>query len=50
MLESAAELFHAQGYHATGLNQVVTASGALKGSLYFHFPGARSNSPPKHRN
>ncbi|KUL45968.1 TetR family transcriptional regulator [Streptomyces sp. NRRL F-4489] len=41
MLESAAELFHAQGYHATGLNQVVTASGAPKGSLYFHFPGGK---------
>ncbi|MFE6687560.1 TetR/AcrR family transcriptional regulator [Streptomyces sp. NPDC057743] len=41
MLESAAELFHAQGYHATGLNQVVTTSGSPKGSLYFHFPGGK---------
>lgn len=41
MLESAAQLFHTQGYHATGLNQLVTASGAPKGSLYFHFPGGK---------
>ena len=41
MLDSAAELFHAQGYHATGLNQVVAVSGAPKGSMYFHFPGGK---------
>lgn len=41
MLESAADLFHTQGYHATGLNQLVSAGGAPKGSLYFHFPGGK---------
>src|SRR5213082_1445883 len=41
MLASAAELFHTQGYHATGLNQLVSAGGAPKGSLYFHFPGGK---------
>jgi len=41
MLDSAAELFHKQGYHATGLNQLVAAGGAPKGSLYFHFPGGK---------
>lgn len=41
MLDSAAELFHQQGYHATGLNQLVAAGGAPKGSLYFHFPGGK---------
>lgn len=41
MLESAADLFHTQGYHATGLNQLVSAGGTPKGSLYFHFPGGK---------
>lgn len=41
MLDSAADLFHSQGYHATGLNQLVSAGGAPKGSLYFHFPGGK---------
>jgi TetR/AcrR family transcriptional repressor of lmrAB and yxaGH operons len=41
MLDTAAELFHTQGYHATGLNQLVRAGGAPKGSLYFHFPGGK---------
>jgi TetR/AcrR family transcriptional repressor of lmrAB and yxaGH operons len=41
MLDSAAELFRAQGYHATGLTQLVAAGGAPKGSLYFHFPGGK---------
>jgi TetR/AcrR family transcriptional repressor of lmrAB and yxaGH operons len=41
MLESAAGLFAAQGYHATGLNQLITEGGAPRGSLYFHFPGGK---------
>ncbi|HEY3711764.1 MAG TPA: TetR/AcrR family transcriptional regulator [Amycolatopsis sp.] len=41
MLDSAAELFHSQGYHATGLTQLTSAVGAPKGSLYFHFPGGK---------
>ena len=41
MLDSAADLFQAQGYHATGLTQLTTAGGTPKGSLYFHFPGGK---------
>jgi TetR/AcrR family transcriptional repressor of lmrAB and yxaGH operons len=35
------ELLEAQGYHGTGLNQIVAASGAPKGSLYYYFPAGK---------
>lgn len=37
ILEAAAQLFAKQGYHGTGLNQIIEVSGAPKGSLYYYF-------------
>ncbi len=38
ILQTATALFAKQGYHATGMNQILKESGAPKGSLYYHFP------------
>src|SRR5262245_23024090 len=37
-LAAAATLFCRQGYHGTALHDILAASGAPRGSLYFHFP------------
>lgn len=37
VLEAAMELFHDQGFRATGLDQILTASGVCKSNFYYHF-------------
>lgn len=38
ILETTCSLMEKQGYHGTGLNEIVKESGAPKGSLYHYFP------------
>jgi len=41
MLETTARLLQHRGYHGTSLSDILEASGAPRGSLYFHFPGGK---------
>jgi TetR/AcrR family transcriptional repressor of lmrAB and yxaGH operons len=40
-LAAAAKLFSQRGYHGTALHDILGASGAPRGSLYFHFPSGK---------
>lgn len=41
IIGAAATLFRRQGYNATGLNEIISLSGAPKGSLYHYFPNGK---------
>jgi TetR/AcrR family transcriptional repressor of lmrAB and yxaGH operons len=41
IVETMAELLESQGYHGTGLSQIVKESGAPRGSLYYYFPDGK---------
>lgn len=41
IIQTTCDLLENQGYHATGLNEIVRQSGAPKGSIYYHFPDGK---------
>lgn len=41
IVETASNLFQTQGFHATGLNEIIRESGSPKGSLYYYFPNGK---------
>lgn len=41
IVDTASRLFFSQGYHATGLSQIIKESGTPKGSLYYYFPNGK---------
>ncbi|WP_017941035.1 MULTISPECIES: TetR/AcrR family transcriptional regulator [unclassified Thioalkalivibrio] len=43
MIEATARLIQARGLHGVSLNDILEASGAPRGSLYFHFPGGKTD-------
>lgn len=43
ILEKAGELFQKQGYTATTIKQIATASGCTNAALYYHFSGGKEH-------
>ena len=43
IIQATCDLLENQGYHATGLNEIVKESGAPKGSIYYYFPGGKED-------
>ncbi|NWO14853.1 MAG: TetR/AcrR family transcriptional regulator [Virgibacillus sp.] len=41
LIQTASRLFQLQGYHGTGVKQIVEESHSPKGSLYYYFPGGK---------
>lgn len=43
MIEAAARLVQARGFHGVSLGDILSESRAPRGSLYFHFPGGKED-------
>ncbi|MCE9599760.1 MAG: TetR/AcrR family transcriptional regulator [Spirochaetia bacterium] len=41
LIATTGRLLQSQGYAATGINEILDASGTPRGSFYFHFPGGK---------
>lgn len=41
LIQATSHLVELQGYHATGLNQIIKEGKAPKGSLYYYFPNGK---------
>lgn len=41
LVQTASRLFQLQGYHGTGVKQIVEESHSPKGSLYYYFPNGK---------
>ncbi len=41
IIQATRSLVEKQGYHATGMNEILRLSGAPKGSLYYYFPDGK---------